>query len=182
MEEIHQSIIHQAANGDINSFKVIYDVMKDYVYTVAYRITSSREDAEEVTQDVFVNIYKNLRKFKFQSSLKTWVYRIATNTAINRAKKNLRGSGREVALDENIPLQSFGETLTEQARKENNEELVKKFLDQLNPDQRACIMLRDSEGLSYEEIAETLKININTVRSRLKRAREKLLQATGKEP
>lgn len=180
MEDIHQSTIHQAANGDINSFKVIYDVMKDYVYTVAYRITSSREDAEEVTQDVFVNIHKNLKSFKFQSSLKTWVYRIATNTAINRAKKNSRKSGREVALDENIPLQSFGETLTEQARKENNEALVNKFLDQLNPDQRACVMLRDSEGLSYGEIAETLNININTVRSRLKRAREKLLQATGK--
>jgi len=176
MTEIPQSVIEQAAKGDLDSFRIIYDSMKDYVYTIAYRIALNREDAEEATQDIFLNIHKNLKSFHFHSSFKTWVYRIAVNTAINTAKSKARKRGRETPLDEKISLTLTDETASEKMRKENNEVFVENLLSKLNPDQRACVTLKDIKGLSYEEIAGVLKININTVRSRLKRAREKMLQ------
>jgi RNA polymerase sigma-70 factor (ECF subfamily) len=107
------------------------------------------------------------------TTLKTWVYRITANYAINYAKKNSRT--KTVPFEE-----SFGEgaVLNEaQAHidQEHQGQLVEKLLGELNADQRACVVLRDIQGLSYEEIAQALNININTVRSRLKRSREKLL-------
>ena len=142
---------------------------------MALRITNNGPDAAEATQDVFMKVYRNLKEFQFRSSLKTWIYRITVNTALNYYKKNLRYAGHQVEFD---PAVEYGcatdpaEALIEQ---EEKEKIVSDLLNTLVPQQRACIVLREIEGLSYEEIADTLKINLNTVRSRLKRARQKLM-------
>ena len=175
MQDIVRDILIRAREGDMDAFGEVYRTASDFVYNVAYRIINNREDAEEVTQDVFVKIYKKLKSFRFQSSFKTWIYRIAVNTAINSCKRRSKKLKGRVNYEEVIKVKPVGGTTREAIDGESNEERLKSMLDMLNPKQRSCVVLRDIEGLSYKEIAWALKININTVRSRLKRAREALL-------
>ena len=173
MEDIGKDILIRASQGDMQAFEDVYKASSSFVYNVALRVVNNREDALEVAQEVFMIIYHKLKDFRFESSFKTWAYRITANYAINYAKKNSRA--KTVPFEE-----SFGEGSVEseahaQIDQEHHGQLVEKLLKELNEDQRACVVLRDIQGLSYEEIAQALGININTVRSRLKRAREKLL-------
>lgn len=173
MQEITDDILREASQGDLGSFKKIYNSTGGFVYNVALRVVGNKEDAQEVTQEVFLTVHRKLKEFRFQSSFKTWVYRIAVNHAINHAKK--RDRNPTVEYDENINAVSVHPQSVENMDLEAREKMVGKLLGQLNPEQRACIVLRNLEGLSYEAIATSLGININTVRSRLKRAREAMM-------
>lgn len=176
MKDVPKDTIIRAAEGDMNAFEEIYRIASSYVYTIAFRVTSSREDAQEVTQDVFLSVHKNLKKFQFKSSFKTWIYRITTNTAINAYRKRSKERGRKVSFDDDISTHDPAETKMEQTfDMQHNEALVRAMLAGLPSDQRVCVILKDIEGLKYKEVAVALKIKINTVRSRLKRAREKLM-------
>ncbi len=175
MQNISEDVLIKASRGDTDAFEKIYRATSGFVYNVAFRIANDREDAEEVTQEVFLTIYRKLKNFRFQSSFRTWVYKITTNSAINYCKKRSKEKNRTVAYNDDLKLASFHSEIEKQIDKEHQEETITSMLETLKPDQRACIVLRNIEGLSYKEIAESLEININTVRSRLKRAREILL-------
>ncbi len=175
MQEIPQDILIKASKGDIEAFEKIYRLTSSYVYNIAFRISNNKDEAEDITQDVFLKIYNNLKYFQFRSAIKTWIYRITLNTAINASKKRSKELTRRADYDEGILYKPTSDILRERLDREENEVLVGRMLSLLNPEQRACVILRDIQGLSYKEIAQTLRININTVRSRLKRARETLL-------
>ena len=175
MHDIAEDVLIQAAQGDLQAFETVYKTTSSFVYNVAYRVIGNKEDAQEVTQEVFLTIHHKLKDFRFESSFKTWVYRITVNQAINMSKKNANIRNKTVTFDENINPPSVDADVRVQMEKEHNDQLIEGLLNAINPDQRACVVLRNIEGLRYEEIAETLKININTVRTRLKRAREKML-------
>ncbi|MEI8349294.1 MAG: RNA polymerase sigma factor [Candidatus Omnitrophota bacterium] len=172
MQEISKEIIIAASAGDVGSFEKIYQATSGFVYAVALRVTNDREDAQEITQDVFIKIHKNLKWFQFRSSLKTWIYRIAVNTALTVAKRRAKERSRMVVYDD-----ALANTIAapENPAKEINQENLDVLLAPLNPQQRSCMVLRSIEGLSYKEIAGLLQININTVRTRLNRARRLLL-------
>lgn len=157
----------------MRAFEDVYKASNSFVYNVALRVVNNREDALEVAQEVFMIIYHKLKDFRFESSFKTWVYRITANTAINHAKKFSRS--KSVPFEEAWGEGAVQHEAQELMEQEHQGQMVEKLLAELNPDQRACVVLRDIQGLSYEEIAQALNININTVRSRLKRSREKLL-------
>src|SRR3989338_7984914 len=171
MQDISDDILRKASQGDLASFEVIYKATSEFVYNVAFRIVNQREDAEEVTQEVFLIVYQKLKSFRFESSFKTWVYRITANSAINFAKKNGK---KTMEYNEQVAGTVQNDTHKEIER-EHQGKIVEQLLEAINPEQRACVTLRNMEGLSYQEIAKVLRININTVRSRLKRAKEKLL-------
>ncbi len=175
MDDIPKHIIIKASEGDLDAFECIYKAYSKPVLSVAFRILDNMGDAEEVAQLVFLSIYQKLNKFQFQSSIKTWIYRIAVNCAINYGRRIARERDRVVEYREGFYPQGAVGEIEKLMNREEREEMVNSLLKVLTPDQRACIILRNIEGLSYQEIAETLKININTVRSRLKRAREQLL-------
>jgi RNA polymerase sigma-70 factor, ECF subfamily len=180
LEDISRDILIRASRGDMEAFEIIYRATSDFVYRTALRITNNRDDAEDVTQDVFIKVYQNLKDFQFRSSFKTWVYRIAVNTAITTCKGISKEMDRihdddSSLMDRDMDQYASSQMPEAPIDKEDNEKLVASLLETLNPDQRACIVLREIEGLNYQEISEVLKININTVRSRLKRARETLL-------
>ena len=173
MEDIDKDILIRASQGDMQAFEDVYKASSSFVYNVAFRVVNNKEDATDVAQEVFLIIYDKLKGFRFESSFKTWVYRITANCAINYAKKISRS--KTVPFEEAL---GEGAVLSEAAtnmEQEDQNKLVEKLLAELNPEQRACVVLRDIQGLSYEEIAQALNVNINTVRSRLKRSREKLL-------
>ena len=105
MEAIDDKILKRAAGGDLESFEVVYRASSGYVYSLALRITGNVEDAQEVTQDVFMKIHDSLQRFEFKSSFKTWIYRIAVNTALNKAKSRGREQSRRVHSEEVLELQ-----------------------------------------------------------------------------
>jgi RNA polymerase sigma-70 factor (ECF subfamily) len=173
MEEIPKDTLIRASQGDMQAFEEVYKASSSFVYNVAYRVVNNREDAMEVAQEVFMNIHQKLKGFRFESSFKTWVYRITANNAINFAKKNSRS--KTVPYEESYGEGAVISDVHADMDQAHQAKLVENLLNELNPEQRACVVLREIQGLSYEEIAQALNININTVRSRLKRSREKLL-------
>lgn len=180
MKDISARILKQAAGGDIEAFEEIYKAASSFVYNVAFKISRNYADAEEVTQDVFMKVYQGLKNFHFRSSFKTWVYRITVNTAINRYHKSMREEKERVDFDTVIDTVPASESAAEGAMQSDNEAMLNKLLEGLNPEYKACLLLREIEGLSYKEIAVSLRIPVNTVRSRIKRAREALLEVNVK--
>jgi RNA polymerase sigma-70 factor (ECF subfamily) len=172
MREIPRKILKRAGMGDISAFEQVYRETGGFVYSVALKFAKNRQDAEEITQDVFVSVYRNLKNFAFRSAFRTWVYRITANTALNFLKKNKINEGNTEYI-QNLHGASNGPT-GEIINSEHSRARLEEMMKYLNPDQRMCIVLR-IKGLSYKEIAAALNININTVRSRLKRARERLI-------
>lgn len=177
MSEPGMDVIRRAQDNDIAAFEEIYRHYAGMVYRVALRMLRRVEDAEEVTQEVFVAVHRHLKTFAGNAQLKTWIYRIAVNCSLNALKKAQRNP--EAAWSEGFDPQDPHQGVPEMVEKEDREAQIASLLDVLSTDQRMCLVLRAQEGLSYEQIARALKININTVRSRLKRARETLL-ARGK--
>jgi RNA polymerase sigma-70 factor (ECF subfamily) len=179
MQPLPKEILVEASEGDAGAFEKIYRATADYVYTIALKVTGHRADAEEVAQDVFLKIHRELGNFRFESAFTTWLYRITVNSAISTARKTARRRTRQVEFDDGIAVEDTRNATREAIEKEGNQEQVRSMLEALNPDQRACIVLREMEGMRYGEIAEALRININTVRSRLRRARETLVARAG---
>jgi len=175
MLSISRELILRAQDGDLEAFKAIYDYYSGFVYNISIGMTRKKEDAEEIAQDVFLKVYRSLKSFEFNASLKTWIYRITVNTAINYCKKKTREINMVFPYEDIEMLPVAEDRGKNEINDEYNKALVRSFLDMLNPDQRACIILRNIEGLSYQEIAKTLNVNINTVRTRLKRARERIM-------
>ncbi len=175
MNNLSENIIIEASEGNVESFEDIYKAYSDFVYNVAFRVVNNADAAQEITQEVFIAVYRKLKSFKFKSSFKTWIYRITTNSAINFAKKRSKEQSRIVEYNDKSEFNMTLDPVSDKFEEEQHEKTLSSLLKALNPDQRACVVLRNIEGLSYQEISESLNININTVRSRLKRAREKLI-------
>lgn len=173
MEDIPKETLVKASQGDMQAFEQVYKASSGFVYNVALRVVNNREDAMEVAQEVFMTLYYKLKNFRFESSFKTWVYRITANSAINFAKRSSRT--KSVPFEETWGEGAVDNEARAKLEHEDQSQMIESMLAEFNPDQRACVVLRDIQGLSYEEIARALGININTVRTRLKRAREKLL-------
>ncbi len=180
MGDISLETLESASRGDIGAFEEVYKTVSSFVYNVAFRITRNNVDAQEVTQDVFMKIYHKLQDFQYRSEFKTWVYRITVNTAINYYRKSVREAKGRVDYDGGIESFSGGASTAENAIQNDNETMLNSLLGQLNPEHKACLVLRELEGLSYQQIAVVLRIPVNTVRSRLKRARQALLEQAGK--
>ncbi len=176
MHDIAPEILKRASQGDIAAFEEVYRAFSSFVFNVAFRINQNSADAEEVTQDVFMKVYHNLKGFQFRSAFKTWVYRITVNTAINRYRKSVREEHGRVNYDNLIELLPGASSSAADVIESDNEARLNTLLGALSPEYKACLVLREIEGLSYQEIAASLKIPVNTVRSRLKRARQALLE------
>ena len=172
---IDDTIIQNAAHGDMRAFEYIYNVTSGLVYATALRITLTKADAEEVMQDVYVKVHKNLKKYKIGTSFPSWIYRITVNTAINAYNKNIKELRKRDDFDKTVYTEHHDPEVDKKINSADAEAQLNQLLEQLNPDQRTCIVLREIQGLNYKEIAQTLNTNINTVRTRLKRARQALI-------
>ncbi len=167
------------------SFEDIFARYQSMVFNLTLRILGDREEALDVSQEVFFSIYKKLNRFRGESSLKTWIYRIAINRASNRCRwwNRLRRRGT-VSLDEHLSKddsRTFSESL-ESARETPEEALllrevrsqIERVLHLLPVQQRIAVIMRDVEGLPYEEISALLHVSLGTVKSRIARGREEL--------
>lgn len=152
------------------------------VYNLVYRLLSDPRDVSDVVQEVFLKIFRNIEKFRHQSSLKTWIYRIAVNEAHNYRRWVFRHQRNEVTLEEYGEgragvadmLSDEGRSPLEQVLDGERLVLIEEALSRIPPVYRAAVVLRDMEDLSYDEVAQVLDVSIGTVKSRILRGREAL--------
>lgn len=165
-------------NGDERAFEEIVRRYQRQVASILYLTLGSRKDVEDLTQDVFLRVHGSLGRVKVASSLFSWIYRIAVNIAIDEARRRrirkfvsldfLTEPGRSDFEPED-PVRASDRALAGEKR-----EMVVAALQRLSPSHRAALVLREYEDLSYREIAETLGISEQAVKSRIFRAREEL--------
>lgn len=168
------SIINQIIGGDTQAFAVLVDLYKDLVFTLAIRMLKNREEAEEVSQDTFIKVYKALPKFKGESKLSTWVYKVAYNTSLDRIKKNSR-SYNEVAIDsftEN-QIKTLDNALDTLEKKEQ-QHTIQYCLQQLASKDSFLLTLFYFDELSLQEISQVMSMEANTVKVNIHRARKRL--------
>ncbi|HEY6421379.1 MAG TPA: sigma-70 family RNA polymerase sigma factor [Candidatus Binataceae bacterium] len=169
-------LIERATKGESDAFAVLVERYQRRVVGVAMAVVHNQDDAVELAQETFVRAFENLSKFESRSSFSTWLYRIAANLAIDFWRRE----GRHVVLhgeDADNELKRMpspqGDSYKSAARSELSER-IKQALEELTPEHRAVILLREVEGLSYDEISETLQCPRGTVMSRLHYARGRL--------
>jgi len=151
------------------------------VFNLVSRLVWEADDACDVVQEVFLKIFRKIGSFRGDSSFKTWVYRIAVNEAHNHSRWSGRHRGHEVGLEGEGEARDYRETLPasgcspyEYALDQERHRLVGEALAELSPAFRSAVVLRDVEDLSYEDIAEILRLPLGTVKSRILRGREAL--------
>ena len=177
------SIVAELKAGSENAYEWLIAHYHQPVYGLVYRILNDSADAADTTQEVFLKVFRGIKRFNGQASLKTWIYRIALHEASNQRRWWFRHKRRETSM-EGAPgedeSQSFGlkETLVDEhespfdlAAHEEIRSKVEEELAQVPEPFRTTLVLRDIEGLSYEEIAEILQVSLGTVKSRLMRGR-----------
>jgi RNA polymerase sigma-70 factor (ECF subfamily) len=174
-------LIHRTLMGDDDAFAKIVAAHYRMVFNIGYRYLNNMEEAEDLTQEVFLRIYRFLSRFKGESSLKTWIYRITVNSALNRTQwLKRRKHKKQISIDTapNEDDQPMNERLKsteagpESGTLSNELQLeIQKGLSKLPKKLRMAVILRDVEGLSYIEISKSLRINIGTVKSRIARGR-----------
>lgn len=152
------------------------------VYNIVYRMLNDPNDANDVVQEVFFKVFRRVGSFRGESTLKTWIYRIAVNEACNRRRYFQRHLRQEVDLDRSSDsgwslqdtLAADDESPYEEVLGREQHALLEQALAGINPIYRAALVLREIEELSYEEIADILQIALGTVKSRILRGREAL--------
>ncbi|NNC50035.1 MAG: RNA polymerase sigma factor [Flaviramulus sp.] len=169
-----QHYINLIIEGDTNAFSVLVDRYKDLVYTLTLRMLKNREEAEEVSQDTFIKVYKSLNKFKGDSKFSTWIYKIAYNTSLDRLKKNKKFINN-VAINEftEHQVKTIDNALNKLEKKER-EHTIQECLNLLPSENSFLLTLYYYEELSLEEISKIIGITPNNVKVKLFRSRKKL--------
>jgi RNA polymerase sigma-70 factor, ECF subfamily len=176
-------LISQARDGDAQAFRKLVERHQRRAFAIAISLVRDENDAREVVQEAFLRVHRGLATFNGSSSFFTWLYRIVTNLAIDLMRKPSR---REAELDESrlddedqIPLLSRidGADPIDMVRRGEIAERIQTALDELPPYHRNVIVMREVEGMSYEEMAEAMGVSKGTIMSRLFHARQKLQRA-----
>ena len=184
METSDLNLVKRARNGDKDAFRELVERYQRKVFSIAYGMVNNREDAMDLSQDAFLKVYHNLDRFEGSSSFYTWLYRIVVNVCIDHIRK----TGRRVQVDyddqilreggvegeDRIRPSSLGvDPVKAYGRKELLEQ-IRTALDALSPIHKQAIVLRELQGLSYQEMAEVMEVSKGTVMSRLHHARKNL--------
>jgi RNA polymerase sigma-70 factor (ECF subfamily) len=179
-----RELVKAFQTGDMTAFDALVLKHKDKLFNLCYWFLGDRQEANDSAQDVFVNVYRYLKKFRFESAFTTWLYRIAANTCKNRLKSSeYRHKKKMVPLDNPGRIENTlyvpqlpNETPSPIVELEKKERmmLIQKAIASLPAGQSTVVVLRDIEGLSYEEVSNITGLNCGTVKSRLSRARQQL--------
>jgi RNA polymerase sigma-70 factor (ECF subfamily) len=176
-----RALIVALQDGKEDAYEALILRFQQPVYNLVCRLLTDSTDAADIVQEVFLKIFRNIRTFRGNSSLKTWIYRIAVNEAHNHRRWFSRHHRQEVVLAKDETTRSYEDNLPDPGRTpfdltldHETRALVEEALAKLNPNFRDAVVLRDIEDLSYEEIAVVLELSLGTVKSRILRGREAL--------
>lgn len=174
-------LLARAKGGDISAFEALIVQHEKMVFNYCYRMTGSREDAEDLAQEVFLKVYRSLSTFQGNSQFSTWLYRIAHNICVDRHRRRravvvpltLSDDGEE----RERPLPDSAPSPEEQVLSMEQQAMIQKCIEGLKPEYRSVIVLRDIQHHSYEEIAVIMKLPLGTVKSYISRGRSALRTA-----
>ena len=187
LKPTEEELIARCQQGDRKAFSILVAKYQRRAFGIAYGILKNPDDAMDAAQDAFVKVFKNIGGFKGNSSFYTWFYRIVVNVCIDQCRR--RKKSRSVEYDDSYrrrdesvgvhPLQGNTRPMHpgEKFRQEELGEVLHAALESLSENHRTIIILREIEGMSYEEIAETMDCHLGTVMSRLHHARKNLQKA-----
>lgn len=184
-QTVENAFLERLRARDMAAFDMFVEERSHEVYSLLYRLTEDAEEARDLTQETFLRAFKHIDSFRGDADLKTWLYRIAVNQARNRWRWwKRRKKDSTVSLDstENQNDEPLSARLSSNSTRDPEQELLArerekallKALRTLKQDFREAVVLRDIEGFSYEEIADTLEISVGTVKSRIARGRLEL--------
>jgi len=187
-EGYEEQLVERLKRRDEAAFNELVRAYEKRVFRLVLRMLGDRAEAEDVAQDVFITVFKSIDSFRGESKLSTWMFRVATNHCKNRIKyldRRARGKKGELdELSEHDALESASMSSSamvarpdQQAEANQIEAIVRAAISELDEDQRALVVLRDVENLSYEEIQQITGLPEGTVKSRLHRARLQLAKA-----
>ncbi len=168
--------------GDTRSYEILVQRYISRVYSVVYRVFGNKEEAEDITQEVFIKVYNGLKKFEQQASFSTWIYRIATNCALDSLDKMQRRPKIQIRLfnskdqheteQNDLDLHASMEAVPEEmVVRSELRECINNVLKKLDREQARLLLLRDFDDRSYEEIAKVLESGLSAVKMRIHRAR-----------
>ncbi|MCL2568521.1 MAG: sigma-70 family RNA polymerase sigma factor [Oscillospiraceae bacterium] len=175
--EEERAVIERVLAGESEAFETLLLANQRKVYNLCLRMTGNAEDAEDLAQEAFWKAYQNLAGFKGESGFGPWLYRLASNVCIDHLRREKRREKSSLtyqdesgaAVDIEVPDERFmPETMLDRRQVQ---ESIQRGLDTLTPEHRNILVLREINGLSYEEIGETLELEAGTVKSRISRAR-----------
>ncbi len=171
-------LVRRCRSGDGTAWEEIVSLFSRRIFNLAYRFTSSMEAAEDLTQDVFIRIYKTLDQYDAKhGDLSNWLMRLARNLIIDdyrHRQRNPQNTYAEDVDDHSFHLQAVGGSMQKELERREIAKQVQEGIDKLPSDLRTCVILRDIEELSYQEIVELLNIPEGTVKSRINRGRIEL--------
>jgi RNA polymerase sigma-70 factor, ECF subfamily len=178
------ALVRALREGSEQAYETLLSRFQQPVYNLSLRLLNDPSDASDVVQEVFLKVFRNVGHFRNQSSLKTWIFRIAINEAHNQRRWFFRHRHREVGMeDEREDARSRADLLADTGQSpfdyvldQEQQALIEEAVARINPTFRAAVVLRDITDLSYEEIADVLQISLGTVKSRILRGREALRQ------
>jgi len=188
VEDTSRDLLSQAQAGDISAFEALVEANRDKVFGLALRMTRSEADAAEIVQDTFLSAYEHLKDFRGDAAFASWVHRIAANFALMRLRhRKVAEQQGQVELDgpefnergslEDYPATDWSRRADEKVLDQELGKAIHQATDRLPEEYRQVFLLKDVEGLSYEEISELTGDSVPAVKSRLHRARLALREA-----
>jgi RNA polymerase sigma-70 factor (ECF subfamily) len=175
------ALIREIQAGDMAAFDQMVMRHKDKLFNTVYWFLGDYQEANDCAQEIFIKVFKGIKKFRFESAFSTWLYRIAINTCKNRLKSSAyRWKKRMVPLENpesskegnrSYEIQNGSPSPENKLEKKEKIMRIQKALNSLPQEQNRIIVLRDIQGLSYQEISDITGLNLGTVKSRLARAR-----------
>ncbi len=169
------ALIKRCQSGDSHAMEQIVRQYQNQVYNIAYGILGNPEDAQDLSQDVFLCVWEKIGQFQFKSRFSTWLYRIVTNLSINEKNRQRRRQTFPMEMDDSqawTPIHSV--TPEKEVLLAEKHEMLHTALAQLKPDYRKILVLREMENMAYDELAKVLGCSIGRVKSRLHEARMEL--------
>lgn len=175
-EPITPELIQEAVRGSQPAFRAIVEANQGFVYAVAFRFVNDGQEAEDITQEVFVQLWKNLKSYRHEVKLTTWLYKIITNRCLDFLKSR-HGQQRKNRVDiDRSRLVQDQSTPEKEFQQQELKRIVHKAAEELTPKQKAVFILRDLEGLTPEEVSEALDMSAGNVKSNLFHARQKMTE------
>ena len=168
LDGAERELVESCQRGEREAFRALFELYRDKVYSIALRYTNDESTAMDIAQDTFLKLFSSIREFRGEARLESWLYRLVVNSCLDQKRRWRRFLPFMDRLLEE--LRFTGESALHTLLQEEVSEQVRSVVATLPPDQRIVIVLRYTEGLSYEEIAEALGCSKGTVASRLSRA------------
>lgn len=176
-----EQLVNKLLEKNEDAFRFLVGSFKDKVFNTCLNFVQNRQDAEDLTQDVFIEVHKSIEKFRRESSLSTWIYKIAINKSLEHRRKykrkkrfgyliELTGFGKSAEADESMTFDHPGIELENKERGK----ILFEAINELSENQRAAFILCEIEGLSYKEIASILDSSLSSVESLIFRAKQNL--------